>query len=43
MFGNQIEKNKIVGAFGKWGGEGTCIRVFGGVSWGKETTWKMKA
>lgn len=46
--GDQIKENDLGGACGSWdGGEGVerekIIRVFGGKTWKKETTWDTYA
>jgi hypothetical protein len=41
--GDEIEKNKMGGACGTYGGEERRIQGFGGEIWGKEITWKTQA
>jgi hypothetical protein len=38
-----MEKNEMDSACSTYGGEEGFIQGFGGVTWGKETTWKTHA
>jgi len=40
---DKIEKNEMGGACRAYGGEERRIHVFGGSTWGKETTWERQA
>jgi hypothetical protein len=42
VFG-QIKKNEMGGTCSTYGGWERCIKVFGGQTKGKETTWKAQA
>jgi len=41
--GDNIKKDEVDSAFGMFGSEEWRIQVFGGETWGKETTWKTQA
>jgi len=41
-FSDQIDKDEGGRACSTYGGEQRCIRDFGGETWGKETTWKIR-
>jgi hypothetical protein len=40
---HKIGNHEMGGACSKYRGEERCIQVFGGETWGKETTWKTRA